>query len=155
MKIIFFDFDGTISVPNYRNTDGQLVMAFKNGGWKDYVLETTPDTFRDCRPVKPVLRYASECKDQGCLIYVLTAATGPEEVAGKAKFLQQHCPGLFDDLLWVSSPEDKLDRMKEIAATHGLTLSDCALVEDSFATLIYVMHYGVEPIHVSSLVCDL
>ena len=155
MKLTFIDFDGTLSVPNYKDKNGQMVMGFTDGSWKEYVKATTPDTFFYCKPVMPVIRFAKSQKENGNKVYVLTAVSSTEEVSGKKKFIEDYCPDIFDDILWVFSSEDKLETIRSTAAKQGAKLTDCQLVEDSFATLLYVMHYGVTPIHVASLVCDL
>ena len=153
-KLVFFDVDGTLSVPIYPD-GGREVIGFSDEGWLEYCRTAGEDGYRLCKPVEPVKRYAEKCLSEGSVLYVLTTSQMEEETAAKRKFVERHYAGLFAQVLDVRHDKEKLDAMREKAQEHGLLLTDCELVEDTFATLLYVMQAGVKATHIASLVCDL
>lgn len=154
IRFTFFDVDGTLSVPVYKD-NGKSVIGFSDNGWENYCNTHKEDAYEYCKPVLPVKRYAQELKEKGVRLFVLTTSGSPNETAAKKKFVSQHYEGLFEELIAVDADQKKLDAMQQIAEKYGETLSSCELVEDTFRTLLYVNQHNVKPTHISSLVCDL
>ena len=153
-RLVFFDVDGTLSAPSFHD-GSRLVIGFPEESWHDCCALRGENSYDLCKPVLPVKRYAARRKEEGALLYVLTTCSEDVEVPGKQRFIQRCYPGLFEELLHVKSDKEKLTAMEETARRHGLTLADCELVEDTYATLLYVMGFGVTPTHLSLLVSDL
>ncbi len=149
-KIAFFDVDGTLSVPIY-NDNGEMKIGFSDEGWIAYCVKEGEESYQYCKPVQMTIRYARKLKDQGALLYVLTTSQTSFETNGKKKFLQTHCPGLFDDVISVSQDQYKLLVIQAIAEMNGVALTECELIEDTYSTLLTMLPYGIKPTHVSSL----
>lgn len=154
-KLAFFDFDGTLSVPEYL-VDGEKKIGYPTvPSWIDYCNGLGPEAYKTCRPVKPVRRYAAALKEAGARLYVLTAIKSEGEVQAKWEFLADHYEGFFEDMLMVASPEEKLGVIKQIAASEGVDLTECELIEDMYPTLLGVIGDGVKATHLSQIVGEL
>ena len=154
-KLAFFDFDGTISVPEYL-VDGEIKVGYPTvPSWIDYCNAGGKDAYKTCRPVKPVQRYADKLRENGAKLYILTGIRSEGEVLAKIEFLKDHYEGYFEDMLTVSSPEEKLGVIRETAAREGVALTDCELIEDMYPTLLGVLAGGIKATHISQIVADL
>ena len=154
IKFAFFDVDGTLSVPIFQENDS-FVIGFSEEDWKKYCMRHKEDSYEYCKPVLPVKRYAQKLKEQDVKLYVLTTSGSKEETAAKEKFIRTHYAGLFEKVIAVDADRKKLDEIERIADSFQADLSECELVEDTFATLLLVNQYKIKVTHVSSLVCDL
>ena len=154
MRLAFFDVDGVLSVPIYKEKD-EFVIGFTAETWKAYCMEHGEDTYQYCKPVLPVKRYAEHLQTEGAILFALTATQSDAETQAKRKFLSKHYPGLFEEVLTVSSQNEKFETIKMISQKYGAQLADCELVEDTLSTLLEVRQYGIMPTHISAVVCDL
>lgn len=70
MKIMlaFFDLDGTLSAPQYREADGTPVIGFTPKRWMEYCERERDHAYRDCRPVAEVAEFAKELYENGTLL---------------------------------------------------------------------------------------
>ena len=153
-ELVFFDIDGTLSVPRY-NDNGRLVIGFSDEGWENFCNNAGEDGYRDCIVVKPVVRYAEKRKSEGALLYVLSTAHYENEVKSKHKFINETFPGLFEEVLTVPRDPDKLTVISGMAEERGLKLSECELVEDTYATILKANEIGIKATHISEIVCNL
>ena len=154
MRLAFFDVDGVLSVPIYKEKD-EFVIGFIAETWKAYCMEHGEDTYQYCKPVLPVKRYAENLQAEEVVLFALTATQSDAETQAKRKFLSKHYPGLFEEVLTVASQNEKLETIKIISQRYGAQLTDCELVEDTLSTLLEVRQYGIKPTHISAVVCDL
>ena len=154
-ELIFFDCDGTLSVPVYDH-EGKWVIGFPEvQQWIDYCAEHGEDTYKDCPPVGPVKRYAEKKKAEGAKLYVITCTLSEIEVRAKEKFIARVYPGLFEEIYAVYSDDDKIKVIREVAEREGVPLDHCELVEDTFRTLLHILADGVRPMHISQIVGEL
>jgi hypothetical protein len=146
-KLSFFDVDGTLSVPQYK-MDGEMKIGTQNG-WIEYCVTHGADTYDDCRPVEPVRAYAKRLQEAGVELHALSTSQTSFEHAAKQKFLDAHYPGIFSSLITVSRDEYKQQVIAQMARLRGITLAECELVEDTYATLLDAGELGIKVTHIS------
>ena len=152
IKAAFFDVDGTLSAPEYREADGTPVVGFTQEGWTAYCRRTREHAYDFCSPVAPVEAYARKLKAEGTRLYVLsTSATEIEEIAKKA-FIERCFPDLFEELLSVKNDDLKTDVIERMAASSGVRLSECALIEDTYMTVLKAHVKGIKAISVANVI---
>lgn len=152
IKIVFFDLDGTLSIPEYRN-DGEPVIGFPTiREWVHYCETAGRDAYQYCKPVKVTKKYAAELKSAGIKLYVLTAVMSNAEIEAKKVFIKDNYDGLFEDLLTVSNASEKREKIRKVAEMESVSCCECELVEDDFSTLLDVMGDGVKTTHISKLI---
>ena len=152
ITITFFDLDGTLSVPEYRN-EGEPVIGFPTvSEWVYYCETAGQDAYQYCKPVMVTKEYATELKSAGIKLYVLTAVMSDAETEAKKVFIKENYDGFFEDLLTVSSAKEKKEKIRQVAEIEGVSCCECELVEDDFSTLLDVMSDGVKTTHISQLI---
>ena len=151
IRLAFFDVDGTLSAPYFRQPDGSLDLGLTEEGWLQYCAREKEDAYQYCEPVIPVRAYARKLHAEGALMYVLSKINSPDEIAAKEKFIDIHYPGLFEAVLTVDDDAQKVEVIKRIAGEKGVILSECELVEDTFANLLYAHWEGIRGKHVAHL----
>lgn len=151
-QLVFFDLDGTLSVPEYRD-NGKPVIGFHTlEGWVNYCDTYGDKAYQFCSPVLPVKKYAVQKQTEGARLFVLTAVLCESEVGAKKDFLAEHYPGMFEEMITVGGASEKGGKIKEIANRENVTLEHCELVEDTFTTLLDVMGDGIKVTHLSEIV---
>jgi phosphoglycolate phosphatase-like HAD superfamily hydrolase len=148
-KLSFFDVDGTLSVPQYR-MDGEMKIGTEDG-WIEYCVTNGADTYDDCRPVEPVRAYAKQLQEAGVELFALSTSQTSFEHAAKQKFLDTHYPGIFSALITVSRDAYKQQVIAQMAKLRGIPLTECELVEDTYATLLAAGETGIKVTHISML----
>ena len=152
IKIAFFDLDGTLSVPEYRN-NGKPVIEFPSiDEWVNYCETAGRDAYQYCRPVEAVKKYAAKLKTAGVKLYVLTAVMSDAEIEAKKVFLEKHYKGFFEDMLTAGSAKEKREIIRKTAEAEEAQCGECELVEDAFSTLLDVLSDGVKATHISQLI---
>ena len=152
IKIAFFDLDGTLSVPEYRN-DGEPVIGFPTiSEWVHYCETAGQDAYQYCKPVMVTKKYAAELKSAGIKLYVLTAVMSDAEIKAKNVFIKNNYDGFFEELLTVSNASEKREKIRKTAEMEGVPCCECELVEDDFSTLLDVICDGVKTTHISQLI---
>ena len=120
----------------------------------EYCAREQDDTYRYCEPVIPVRAYARKLHGQGVTLFVLSKINSEYEIGAKNKFIATHYPGLFTEVLTVKDDKDKVEVIKHYAKTYGVSLSECELVEDTFANLLYAHWEGIRGKHVAHLITE-
>lgn len=151
MRLLFFDVDGTLSIPQYEAPDGRMVIGFPDEDWLRYCKTHGAASYEHCRVVPCTLRYAREQAAQGARLFVLSTVMSGEEAEAKNEFVRRCCPSLFADCIYVREDRQKIREIRRVAEQHGAALSECALVEDSYANLLRAAAEGIEPLHLSML----
>lgn len=151
-QLVFFDLDGTLSAPEYRDGGKPVIGFHTSDDWVDYCNTFDREAYLYCRPVLPVKRYAVQKKTEGARLFVLTTILCESEVRAKEAFLERHYSGLFEELITVDNTKEKRTMIKAIAARENIPLERCELVEDTFMTLLDVISEGIEVTHLSELV---
>lgn len=155
MELVFFDVDGTLSVPTYIDKYGKKVVGFSDEEWLNYCKKTGEDGYKDCIVVAPVARYALKRKADGARLFVLSTAQLPEETAAKIKFVNDRFPGVFEEVITVAHDAQKLSVMSDKAKECNVDITDCEIVEDTYATILKANEMGIKATHISQIVCEL
>lgn len=151
VKLVFFDFDGTLCAPNYL-VDGVYTVGMPKARWEAFIEEKKEAIFEDCRPVTPVFAYAAKCKERGGRIIILTRTGSRTEDLAKQRFVEKWYPGLFDEYISVREDREKVEVIKDKAAANAVALSECELVEDTYAILLEAVSEGIAGKHVTNLI---
>lgn len=154
IKLAFFDVDGTLSAPYFRQPDGTLNIGLTEQGWLDYCASEKEDAYQYCEPVIPVRAYARKLKSEGASLFVLSKINSEDEIAAKEKFVEIHYEGLFESVLTVRDDKDKIEVIRRFAKERSVELSDCELVEDTFMNLLYAYWNGIKGTHVAHLITE-
>lgn len=155
IKLVFFDIDGTLCVPRYRDKHGNLVCGFSDADWFEFCENAGKEGYRDCITVKPVERYAHELKENGTKLFVLSTAQSLGEIEAKKTHILRTFPSLFEEVITVSSDPMKMDVIKEYADKYGCDLRECEIVEDTYSTILKANDLGIHATHISMIVCNL
>lgn len=153
-KLVFFDIDGTLSVPIY-NDHGKMVVGFTDEGWYEHCENFREHAYDDCKPVLPVKRYAEELKKQGARLFVLSLSQTEGEDLAKHQFIKDHFDGLFEKVLVVRSNDEKIEVIKQYSVSEQVKLSECELVEDTYSNVLKANDNGIIGTHIAAIVCDL
>ena len=149
--LFFFDVDGVLSAPQYWDADGSPVIGFSDQDWISFCEREGEDAYRACRPVPTVMDYVKRLHDGGDVLFVLSTTSCPDETRAKIKYLDRSFPGMFTDYYFVDHDVEKIEKIKAVAADRGCALGDCALVEDTFTTLLLSHEAGIRSIHISNI----
>lgn len=155
MKLCFFDIDGTLVVPLYKDKNGNTVVGFTDEEWFEYCEKSSPEGYKYCKPVMPVIRYARQRKEEGARLFVLSTAQSLGEIESKKHYINENFPGLFEGVLTVDKDSQKIEIMNKMAMDAGVEVKECELVEDTYANILKANDAGFTATHISSLVCDL
>ncbi|MBQ8093694.1 MAG: hypothetical protein IJ242_08980 [Clostridia bacterium] len=149
-KLAFFDVDGTLSVPVFPDGD-RLGIGLTNDAWLDYCIANPENGYHLCRPVPAAREYARKLLDNGARCYVLTTSTFSYETSAKEVFIQKHYPGLFEQVIAVSSNSLKIPVILAMARHAGLDPDCCELIEDTYTILLEADRQGIKATHIVSI----
>ena len=152
IKLVFFDMDGTLSVPIYKDAEGNDVLGFSQEEWERYCVLNGEDTYQYCKPVEPVRQYAKRRKAEGAKLFVLTTSSMSFENDAKRKFANRYYPDLFEDIIAVGKDAMKAVVMRHMAEKFQTSLCNCELVEDTYATLLDVVSQGMKGTHITHII---
>lgn len=151
MKLAFFDIDGTLSAPEYRNEKGEPVIGFTPEGWLAYCRREGKNAYAHCRVVPGIKEFAEALKEEGRVLFVLSVSLSPEEDEAKTAFIRSRFPGLFGELFIVRKDGDKIPAIFDTARRYGAEAGDCMLIEDTFPTLLAAHAEGIQAVHISNV----
>lgn len=154
VKAVFFDLDGTLSVPCYMS-EGRLVVGFTDEGWFNHCTTLREHAYDYCKVVKPVMRYAEKRHSEGAVLYVLTVAQTEGEILAKKRFVDDRFPGLFKEVISVAANADKIAHMLGYADYMSMDRSEIEIVEDTYPVILKANDNGFVATHVSEIVCEL
>ncbi|MBR2562638.1 MAG: hypothetical protein IKE31_10905 [Eubacterium sp.] len=149
--LAFFDLDGVLSAPQYPVPSGEMSIGFTAQGWLAYCNKSGEDSYGLCRPLPAVRTFAASLKQEGAKLYVLSTIYSEYEPAAKRKFISTWYPDLFEDLLFVQKDLQKLSVIEKNAAEAGCSLQECALIEDTYTTLLAACERGITCVHLSNI----
>lgn len=150
IRFAFFDVDGTLSVPRYL-IDGEIRIGTTDEGWIEFCETHKENSYDLCHAVPCVKEHAEMLKKNGARLFVLSTVMSPYEKDAKTKFVQEKYPGLFDGFIYVEHDAEKIPVIERFAAENAVKISECELVEDTFATLLKANEKGIVPMHLSML----
>lgn len=149
-KLLFVDVDGTLSSPCYK-VDGKFQIGMSGEQWQEYCKAHGEDTYEYCRPVPVVKEYIEAAKADGATLFVLSTTSSPEEIKAKRKFVGQHYPGLFEEVIGVEHDNQKVDYILEKAQELGVAAVNCELIEDTYHILLQAVTTGIQCTHLSTI----
>lgn len=151
-KIAYFDMDGTICAPCFMTPEGHA-MGFIGQDWPNYCTRMGDIAYDHCKPVKRVCGYAADLKCKGYSTKILTVVSSDAELGAKKRWLDRNGLGwLFDELIAVRSPEEKVPYILDRARKEGLAPMNCMLVEDTLLTAIAAANAGIDARHLSHII---
>ena len=123
-KIIYVDFDDTIFIWDVHT----LADVYLNN-WEDY---------KNIGHLSNVIvDYLKEQKNTSEIV-LLTHCRDSVELRMKQTYLEHMCPGLFDDYLFVSDPEVKLDIINRSKQLYHIDPCHTVLIDDRLKTRVLV-----------------
>ena len=150
----FFDVDGVLSAPMYWDAAGEPVIGFSDQDWIDFCKKEGEDAYKKCLPVPKVKEYAKGLCENGDKLFVLSTSSTPYEAKAKTRYLDTNYPGMFISYFYTDHDVEKIEKIKEVAETEGIGIDECALVEDTFSTLLLAHEEGIKAIHISNILAD-
>ena len=150
-KIAFFDMDGTVLAPYFRNPDGTDVrIGYPAGEWQS-VFDGEGRDYMSCIQVQPVVEYARQLKADGAECHILTCChSDGERKAKRAWFESAKCPkDIFSHIMFTESMDGKIEAVKALAGLQTIELSDCLIIDDDLMFCINARNAGIPAVHVS------
>ena len=148
LKRVYFDVDGTLSIPVYKGPNYRLVAGGSQEWWKSYCLREQDKAYDFCKSVPVMKDFMQWNKEIGIETKVLTVEfPGPAEKA-KIKFIKDNYP-LVEDIIVVRDSKDKLTYMQAAALENKWNNNQIAIVEDNFETIMEACSLGFVGIPVS------
>lgn len=154
VKIVFFDVDGTLSIPRYLNSSGEFVIGFTDDDWVISNIDKK-DFYKYCIPVK-----TKTCIDTLDYLYsngadakILTAEYTMGSLRSKTNFILDNFSAYFceDDIYICPRTEDKLKFMRLYALKYGLKPNEICIIDDVFDLCLKANNLGFKAIHSSYL----
>lgn len=151
-KLIFFDIDGTLSIPRYKVGEGEYVSCFCKEDWMAYCREHGENAYANCKGVEDLKTLMRRLRDNGYAVYIASICMTTEEAQAKIKFLSDNYSGLFDGWTFPKSESDKIHSILSMASNRGKAPGECILVDDTFSTLIKAKNAGIVPVHTLDII---
>lgn len=128
-KIIYVDFDDTIFIWDIHSLADVYLKS-----WEDY---------KNIGHLSNVIvDYLKEQKNTSEIV-LLTHCRDSVELRMKQAYLEHMCPGLFDDYLFVSDPEVKLDIINRSEQLYHIDPCHTVLIDDRLKTRVLVANQGL------------
>lgn len=147
----WFDFDGTLCAPVFQD-GGKTKIGFLREDLGEFCERMREDAYNNCVPMVPVIEYAKELRKAGYRLGVLSCAyVNGEQIAKCAWLAKQGLDNLFEQVVFLRNPPEKIPFMLEQAAQEGLSPDQIVIVEDSYETLINALSVGITCVHISHI----
>lgn len=137
IKAAFFDFDDTLFIHNHL-----IEERVKYGRLEDFTELWKGRRKVDLTPATEVINFAKLLKENGTKIYVLSYDHISLAQSWKKDVVEKNIPGLFDDVIIVSSPDMKITTMDAYSLAEGIGHSDILLIDDAIGTLFESIKNG-------------
>lgn len=153
IKIAFFDLDGVLSIPRYKNSDGIITCGMLDTDWFDR-CQNEDDIYKYCIPPKQIINLLQKLKNNNTLLFVLTHETNSGAYFNKVDYVLKNYKDYFTDyrhVLFVNKTENKIKLIKSYAKKYKLTLDQCLLIEDTYDTCLLATNNNIKAMHISEL----
>lgn len=155
VKIAFFDIDGVLSIPRYRDYLGSIKCAIgKNDeAWFDK-SNWNSDCYKDCAVNPKIVTLLNILKSKNVRLFALTHDTNSGSYFNKVDFVLNNYNDYFNSyrqVLFVSKPLDKLRLMDIYCSKYSINHTDCLLIEDTYDTCIEAVDKNYRVCHISEL----
>ena len=151
-KTAFFDMDGTIVAPVFQY-EGRTVTGLPKDQWIALCEQQRESTYKNCPVVQPTLKYALDLTHNGWETKILTIALSKGEELAKRQWLSENYrQRRFHEIVFVKTPDEKIEYILEYAKSNGLNPDDCLLVEDDLNTIFKANTAGIKTMHLSHVI---
>ena len=149
IKYAFFDIDGVLSVPRYK--DGKKFVVGGTEDWWINYLKKEKEPYKYCGvPIR--LRFLlKQLKDSGVKIAVLSQEPIPEGRVAKKDFIKYRYVGLIDDfnVFFTDTEKGKVDFLAKFAAENNIKPPEILFVDDTFSIVLAAHNAGFNSHHIS------
>lgn len=145
-KLVFFDFDGTLSEYRFLNRVGpeELTGEFLY----KLAFERIYDTIRPLATMQEVIKMLDPEK-----VYILGAITLNTEIEEKYKWLEKYYPSIKrENMIFVNNTETKLGMLEAYRQKFNLDYKDIIFVDDMHSTIQRAEEMGFIAYHPSTFV---
>ena len=147
----WFDFDGTLCAPVFQD-GGKTKIGFLREDLGEFCERMREDAYDNCVPMVLVIEYAKELRKAGYRLGVLSCAyVNGEQIAKRTWLTKQGLGDLFEEVVFLRNPPEKIPFMLERAAQEGFSPDQIVIVEDSYETLISALSAGIVGVHISHI----
>lgn len=155
IKYVFFDVDGVLSVPRYKNFDKEeYVSGFTDENWLKFDI-FSEHPYKDCIAPKTMKKFVHVLhKNRGICkkIFCLTVDDNSFSYNSKKRFIKEHYPEIKEEnMILVASTGMKKDVIRYIAEKDNINVKECLLIEDTFQTIIDAELAGISNLHVAGI----
>lgn len=145
-KLVFFDFDGTLSEYRFLNKVGpeELTGEFLY----KLAFERIYDTIRPLSTMQEVVKMLDPEK-----VYILGAITLNTEIEEKQEWLRKYYPSIKkENMIFVNNSETKLEMLEAYRQKLNLDYKDIAFIDDKHSTIQSAEKMGFIAYHPSTFV---
>lgn len=153
INIAFFDLDGVLSVPRYRDSHGNITCGMSDDDWFD-ICQNRLDVYKDCVVPNQVLNLLETLKKNNATLYVLTHETNSGAYFNKVEYVLNNYKEYFNSyrkVLFVSKSSDKVKLIQSVLSSENIPYSRCLFVDDSYDLCLQVSLEGIQALHISEL----
>lgn len=148
----WFDFDGTLCAPIFQNEE-KTVFGFGRNDWVKFCEREGTAAYNNCVLMEPVIQYARALREGGFHLGVLTAKFSMGEEAAKRAWLKTHAlDNLFEEVVFVRHPAEKIPFMLQYATQNQYRPDQIVLIEDLYDTVLCAISAGMVGIHTSHII---
>lgn len=145
-KLVFFDFDGTLSEFRFNNKVGPEEMT----GGLIYNLAFNK-IYDNVRPLATMQAVVNELDPER--VYILGAITLSSEIEEKKVWLAKNYPSIKkENMIFVNNADTKLEILEAYRKKLNLDYSDIVFVDDMHTTIMRAEELGFIAYHPSSFV---
>ena len=140
LKIIFLDMDNTIA-ENKTSSN----IEFYDG------------MYLEKRPIQIVINAIKTLYDKTPVVIISKAQGGVKGITEKMKWLDENCPLLIKDKIFLMENEKyymKAVYIDEYCIKNHVPITQCLIIDDSKEVLNYCKQYGLQTKYPQQLICD-
>lgn len=129
-KIIFVDFDNTLSANKFSEEVEQSAFSQDNYVNWDCICKTNPKTYDLCQPVPCVRNALNFFHKKGSRIILLGWENKHFTRKLKEKWVDHYFDGMFEEKIFTGTAEQKMKVMKVYERTEKIDKQEMVLIED-------------------------
>lgn len=153
MKYAFLDVDGVLSIPQYRDDNGNMRIGGTEDWWYKYNVGKT-DTYKNCIVPDKMKEFIFRLKKNNIQTYVLTAVSCVDEYFNKVDFVLDNYGVFFHsyrDILFVHTDSEKIKYLCTFAENLDIPRKEILIVDDTLGILLQAETDGFSAMHVSEI----
>lgn len=152
-KVAFFDMDGTLVAPLFKDKSGKMVVGFPEAEWIEFCNERKGAAYDDCLPMYNIINCAKQLIAKGYVVEILTVTLSDGENLAKRHWVDNNpeYKSIFSDVICVPDEHSKIEYITDYLHRNNISPHNCILVEDSFSTVLKAIPLGINAIHISHI----